>query len=106
MSERSEEQSIQRGHECAMSALSIQMDRVASLPPGDRLHWWLGFLAAALGAALASIGEPAFRTLRAALAEGLYPAADAAHRGFPGTGIRLLKRGTYIKRVSPTKKKA
>jgi hypothetical protein len=107
MSEQSEDQAIQQGHECAMSAVWAQRDRVASLPPGDRLHWWLGFLTAALGATLASIGEPAFRSLRAALAEGLYSPADAVRRGFVGAGIRLLRNGTYIKGEAPrTKKKA
>lgn len=97
MSEQSEEQAIQWGHECAMSAVSTQRDKIALLSPGDRLHWWLGFLTAALGSALASIGEPAFRTLRAALAEGLYAPADAARRGF--------RSGTYIKGEAPRPKK-
>ncbi len=69
MSEHSEEQAIDQGHECAMSALTSQRDLIDSLPPADRLYWWFGFLTAAMGAALASIGEPAVRALRAALGE-------------------------------------
>jgi hypothetical protein len=106
MSEQSEERVIQQGHECAMSAMSAQRDRVASLSPGDRLHWWFGFLTAALGAARASLGEPAFRSLRAALAEGLYPSADAVRKQFIRIVTQWRKRGTYIKGEVPTKKKA
>jgi hypothetical protein len=61
MSEQSEEKALRQGHECAMSALAAERERIACLNPADRLHWWLGFVAAAMGAALSSVGEPAFR---------------------------------------------
>lgn len=77
MSEQSEEQALDEGHECAMSALTAQRKKIASLGPGDRLHWWLGFLAAAMGAALASVGEPALRVLHSALGDDEDPAAAA-----------------------------
>jgi hypothetical protein len=97
MSEQSDERVIQQAHECAMSALSAQRDGVASLSPGDRLQWWFGFLTAALGAARASLGMPGFRSLRAALAEGLYPSADAIQRQFTRIVTQLRKRSTYTK---------
>lgn len=97
MSEENDERVIQQGHECAMSALSAQTDGVTSLSPGDRLHWWFGFLTAALGAARASLGMPGFRSLRAALAEGLYPSADAVQKQFIRIVTQLRKRRTYTK---------
>lgn len=98
MSEQSEEKALRQGHECAMSALAAERERIASLNPADRLHWWLGFVAAAMGAALASVGEPAFRVLRSALGE---------EQEDVGSGTRLRKKGTYIKGVlTQTKKKA
>jgi len=106
MSEQSEERVIQQGHECAMSAMSEQRDRVASLSPGDRLHWWFGFLTAALGAARASLGVPGFRSLRDALAEGLYPSADAVRRQLNEIVTKFRKRSTYTKGEILTKKKA
>ena len=104
MSEQGEERVIQQGHECAMSAMSAHRDRVASLSPGDRLHWWFGFLTAALGAARASLSEPAFRSLRAALAEGLDPNADAVQKQLIRVGTALRKRIRYIKAEVLTKK--
>jgi hypothetical protein len=108
MSEQSEEQALQQGHECAMSALATQRDKIASLGPADRLYWWLGFLTAAMGAALANVGEPAVRALRAALAEGGQDPRTTTVRGeYVGTGIRLVKKGTYVKgAVTRIKKKA
>jgi hypothetical protein len=96
MSEQSEEQALQQGHECAMSALASQTGKIASLGPGDRLYWWLGFLTAAMGAALASVGESAVRALRAALAEGPDPRTSTVRGKYIGSGIRLVKRGTYV----------
>lgn len=98
MSEQSEEKALRQGHECAMSALAAERERIGSLNPADRLHWWLGFVAAAMGAALASVGEPAFRVLRSALGE---------EQEDVSSGTRLRKKGTYIKGVlTQTKKKA
>jgi hypothetical protein len=106
MSEQSEEQALQRGHECAMSALGTQRDKIASLAPGDRLYWWLGFLTAAMGAALASVGEPAVRALRGALAEGQDPRRIRVRRKYFGSAIKLIKNGTYLKdEVTRIKKK-
>lgn len=98
MSEQSEEKALRQGHECAMSALAAERERIASLNPADRLHWWLGFVAAAMGAALASVGEPAFRVLRSALGEEQEDVSPVT---------RQRKKGTYIKDVlTQTKKKA
>lgn len=107
MSEQSEERAIDEGHECAMSALTAQRNTIDSLPPADRLYWWFGFLTAAMGAALASIGEPAVRALRAALGEVREPRRGALRRSYFGSGIRLPKRGTSIRGVrARTKTKA
>ena len=69
MSGMSEDQALELGHECAMTALKAERENVAQLPPPERLYWWFGFLTAALGAASASLGEPAARALSASLAE-------------------------------------
>lgn len=94
MSEQSEEQALEEGHECAMSALTAQRKKIASLGHGDRLHWWLGFLAAAMGAALASVGEPALRVLHSALGDDEDPAG----------AVRRTKK-TYIRDVAGRNKK-
>lgn len=107
MSEQSEEKALRQGHECAMSALAAERERIASLNPADRLHWWLGFVAAAMGAALASVGEPAFRLLRSALGEEQEQQPVAARKEDVGAGTKLRKKGTYVKGVlTQTKKKA
>jgi hypothetical protein len=107
MSQQSEEQAIDQGHECAMSALSSQKDNIDSLPPADRLYWWFGFLTAAMGAALASIGEPAVRALRSALGEVREPQRAAPRRSYLGSGVTLSERGTSIRGVrARTKTKA
>ena len=94
MSEQSEEQALEEGHECAMSALTAQRKKIASLGAGDRLHWWLGFLAAAMGAALASVGEPALRVLHSALGDDEDPGATARRA-----------KSTYIRGVASRNKK-
>jgi hypothetical protein len=109
MSEHSEERVTQQGHECAMAAMSAHRDRVASLSPGDRLHWWFGFLTAALGAARASLSEAGFGSLRATLAEELDPKAGLARKQLEQVvraAARWRKRSTYIKDEVQTKKKA
>jgi hypothetical protein len=108
MSEQSEERAIEQGHECAMSVMSAHRDRVASLSPGDRLHWWFGFLTAALGAARASLSEAGFGSLRAALAEELVPHAGALRKQLEQV-LRFAQRrnrSANIKDEVPTKKKA
>jgi len=77
-----------------MSALTAQRKKIASLGPGDRLHWWLGFLAAALGAALASVGEPALRVLHSALGDDEDPGATARRT-----------KSSYIRGVASRNKK-
>lgn len=106
MSEQSEEQSLGKGHKCAMSAVAAHKEEIASLAPPERLYWWLGFLAAAMGAALASIGEPAFRGLRAALAESRDAQATTIPNERLVSGVRPITRRTYIKgELRRTKKK-
>jgi len=105
MSEQSEEQALERGHECAMAALATQRGKIAALSPADRLYWWLGFLTAALGAAFASIGEPAARALRAALAENRESRSITVRRRH--VGHEIVVGETYITEdASLTKKKA
>jgi len=105
MSEQSEEQALEQGHECAMAALAAQRKKIAALGPGDRLHWWLGFLAAAMGAALASVGEPALRVLHSALADEEDPTAAATRARDVGPGARRRSTRTYIRGVVPRGKK-
>jgi len=69
MSHETEEKALNQGHDCAMSAVAAQRDVVSSLPPNERLSWWMGFISAAMGAAIASVGEAAMRVLKEALAE-------------------------------------
>lgn len=97
MSEQSEEKALRQGHESAMSALAAQRDWIASLSPADRLHWWLGFVAAAMGAALSSVGESAFRVLRFALGEEQEQRTVPVRKEYVGSGTRLRKKRTYIK---------
>lgn len=106
MSEQSEEQALQEGHECAMSTLAAQRKKVASLGPGDRLHWWLGFLAAAMGAALASVGEPALRVLHSALGGDEDPTTAARQRGGAGSGPRQRAKRSYVRGAGHRIKKA
>ena len=108
MSEQTEERVTQQGHECAMAAMSAHRDRVASLSPGDRLHWWFGFLTAALGAARASLSEAGFASLRGTLGEGLDPEAGLVRRQLAqwvAAAAQLRKRRTYFKDELQTKKK-
>ena len=105
MSEQSEEKALEEGHECAMSALTAQRKKIASLGPGDRLHWWLGFLAAAMGAALASVGEPALRVLHSALGDDEDPAVAALRRRAVGSAERQRTKRTYIRGVATRHKK-
>ena len=98
MSDQSEETALREGHECAMSALTAQRRRIDSLNPADRLHWWLGFVAAAMGAALSSVGEPAFGVLRSALGEEPEEAVAAVQKEQMGSGMSLRKKRTYSKR--------
>lgn len=71
MSRQSEDEALQIGHDCAMSTLEAHKDTLAALSQGDRLQWWIGFLAAGMGAAQVGIGEVAFRALRRSLADEL-----------------------------------
>lgn len=96
MSEQSEEKALQEGHECAMSALAAQRKKIASLGPGDRLHWWLGFLAAAMGAALATVGEPALRVLHSALGEDEDPATAPRRRRDVRSGVGQRTKRIYV----------
>lgn len=105
MSEQSEEKALEEGHECAMSALTAQRKKIASLGPGDRLHWWLGFLAAAMGAALASVGEPALRVLHSALGDDEGLATAAPRSGDVASEPRQRTKRTYIRGVAPRMKK-
>lgn len=105
MSEQSEEAALQEGHECAMSALAAERKKIASLGPGERLHWWLGFLAAAMGAALASVGEPALRVLHAALGDEEDPATGGLRRRDVGSGTRRRSARTYVRGAVPRGKK-
>ena len=106
MSEQSEEKALRRGHECAMTALAAERERIASLNPADRLHWWLGFVAAAMGAALSSVGESAFRVLRSALGEEPEQQAVSAPKEYAGSAVRVRKKRTYVKGVLTRVKKA
>jgi hypothetical protein len=102
MSGSSEDQALEQGHECAMAALKTDRERVAALPSPVRLYWWFGFLTAALGAALASLGEPATRALRASLADN--PEAPARRlRADPE--LSLVRRGSYLRDELPPEKK-
>lgn len=105
MSEQSEEKALEEGHECAMSALTAQRKKIASLGPGDRLHWWLGFLAAAMGAALASVGEPALRVLHSALGDDEDSATAAVRSREVGSEEARRTKRTYIRGVAARNKK-
>ena len=85
MSHETEEQALNDGHECAMSAVAGHRDAIAKLAPAERLSWWIGFVSAAMGAALASVGEGAMRILKDALAE---------RRDIPSSAMR--RKRTYV----------
>ena len=85
MSHESEEQALNDGHECAMSAVAGHRDAIGKLAPTERLSWWIGFISAAMGAALASVGDAAMRILRDALAE---------RRDVPSSAMR--RKRTYL----------
>jgi len=87
MSHETEERALDQGHDCAMSAVSAQRAVLADLPPTERLNWWIGFISAAMGAALASVGEATMRILEDALAER----SPVAPRG-------MRRRRTYLKK--------
>jgi len=96
MSHETEEQALNRGHDCAMSAIAAQRGVLTTLPPAERLSWWVGFISAGMGAALASVGEAAMRVLKDALAERRDTQSLAKRR-----------RRTYLKHdTTLTKKKA
>jgi len=96
MSHKTEEQALDHGHDCAMSAVAAQRDVLANLPPAERLSWWIGFISAAMGAALASVGEVAMRVLKDALVE---------RRDISSPAMR--RTHTYLGReTTPSKKKA
>jgi hypothetical protein len=80
-----------------MSAIAAHRDVPAKLPPAERLSWWVGFISAGMGAALASVGEAAMRVLKGALVER----GDTASLG-------MRKRRTYLgpDAAAPVKKKA
>jgi hypothetical protein len=107
MTEQNEDQAIEQGHTCAMAALTAQKDNIASLPPSERLYWWFGFITAAMGAAIASIGEPAVRALRASLEDD----HDTSHVTQPrrnlSSGLSVIKKRTYIRELlAHSRKKA
>jgi hypothetical protein len=96
MSRETEDQALDRGHDCAMSAVGAQRDVLANLPPAERLSWWVGFISAAMGAALASVGDAAMRVLKGALAErrdipSPAPASRRLHT-YLGHEIRVSKK--------------
>ena len=94
----SEDQALELGHECAMTALKAERENVALLPPPERLYWWFGFLTAALGAASASLGEPAARALRASLAEHQdSPASSRPTRPRGEPELALVPEGRYLR---------
>ena len=110
MTQLTEEQAIEQGHECAMAALTAQKDNIASLSRDERLYWWFGFITAAMGAAMASIGESAVRALRAAFDDG-HDTLHTQQRAKPIiAGIESIKKRTkrtYVRDlVSHGKKKA
>ena len=107
MSGMSEDQALELGHECAMTALKAEREHVAVLPPAERLYWWFGFLTAALGAANASLGEPATRALRAALADSPESLTARPRRARGEPQLSVVSRGTYGEEAdSGTKRKA
>jgi len=69
MSEQNGDRALDHSRSCAMTALLVPRHFVASLMPQERLFGWLGFLAAAMGAAVASLGEHTARAVRGALAD-------------------------------------
>jgi hypothetical protein len=91
MSHDSEERALDHGHDCAMSAVTAHRDALAKLPPPERLAWWVGFISAAMGAALASVGEAATRVLKDALTE----------RGDTPSPVSPSRR-TYLRRKKAT----
>jgi hypothetical protein len=105
MTQESEEQAIEQGHACAMAALTAQKDDIAALPPGERLYWWVGFVTAAMGAALASIGEPAVRALRASLADSRDTPHVVQRRKSVSASTTLRKKRTYIRELLTHRKK-
>jgi hypothetical protein len=110
MSKKSEELALQLGHETAMTTLTAQKDKIAALSAEDRLHWWIGFVTAAMGAARASVGEPAFRALRRSLTDEVElqeAVIDSLRKAYATGGLDLQKTGTYTAGVfGRTKKKA
>ena len=89
MSHDIEEQALDRGHDCAMSALAAQREVLERLPPPERLSWWIGFISAAMGAALASVGEAAMRVLKGALVDhGEPPSSKRRARTYVGPDKR------------------
>lgn len=97
MTQQSEEQAIEQGHACAMAALTAEKANIAALPPGERLYWWVGFVTAAMGAALASIGEPAVRALRASLSDSRDTPHDVQRRKPVSAGTIVRKKRTYVR---------
>ena len=96
MSQETEEQALDHGHDCAMSAIAAQRDELATLPPAERLSWWVGFISAGMGAALASVGEAAMRVLKDALAErrDTQSPATRSRRTYLRRATRLTKKKT------------
>jgi len=66
MSHETEERELNDGHDCAMSAVAAHREALANLTPAERLNWWIGFISAAMGTALASVGEATMRMHRRA----------------------------------------
>jgi hypothetical protein len=105
MTEQDEDQAIEQGHVCAMAALTAQKEHLASLRPDERLYWWFGFITAAMGAALASIGEPAVRALRAALDDDNDTLRVTRRGRNVGGDPSLRKKRTHIRELLPQGKK-
>lgn len=61
---------MQDGEDCALAALESERVHIEALPEAERVKWWGGFLTAAIGAMVGSMGEPAAQALREALSGG------------------------------------
>jgi hypothetical protein len=107
MSEESENKALHLGHQAAMTALKAQKSELAALPSAERLYYWFGFVTAGMGAALASLGEPAFRTLRRSLADNRdidRTAITACGRGQIAAPLEWLKNiAALALALGPTK---
>lgn len=60
---------MEQGHACGPAILEELREYVESLDYNDRTQWWDGFLIAAMGAAVASLGEIAAQAFKEALSQ-------------------------------------